>query len=494
MPHADIISPLETRYSRGTGLDGHIPGRRSYPLETHTVNEALMEPQTRWIALLGLSVSSRNQGVQALGASLVSLCVRNASDVGIRMLLGHAQPELLRYRVGGTDCLIPVVNFRLSPRSTLRDHLAWIVAMSVLYRLLPFSSTRQFLSGCTPWIQALEQSVFSGDIRGGDSFSDIYGMKRFVTGFLAAWTVVLVKGSIVQFPQTYGPFKSPVARWLARFLMLRSSIIMARDKASRRVAQELVGPSREVLLSPDVAFALQALRPESLELTPPLPPAGPLPAGVIGVNVNGLMYQGGYTRDNMFGLKMDYPGFLRKLLMALLQEQSQEIWLVPHTYAPAGDVESDPEASYQLRDSLPPGMQTRVRILAAEYDPHEVKGVIGMCDFFIGSRMHSCIAALSQGIPCVGVAYSMKFHGVFESVGMENWVVDGRSVDDNEAVRRIIVLYRDRARFRKPLQQSAASVRKQLVESFQELMKKHGFTADERVEKSRSGKSMSSET
>ena len=47
------------------------------------------------------------------------------------------------------------------------------------------------------------------------------------------------------------------------------------------------------------------------------------------------------------------------------------------------------------------------------------KAVIGQCDFFIGSRMHACIAALSQGVPCVGVAYSMKFAGVFDTVGME---------------------------------------------------------------------------
>ena len=65
-------------------------------------------------------------------------------------------------------------------------------------------------------------------------------------------------------------------------------------------------------------------------------------------------------------------------------------------------------------------------IVDREYDQHEIKGVIGMCDFFVGSRMHACIGALSQGIPCVGVAYSMKFRGVFESVGVADWVVDSR--------------------------------------------------------------------
>ena len=182
------------------------------------------------------------------------------------------------------------------------------------------------------------------------------------------------------------------------------------------------------------------------------------------------MYHGGYTRQNMFGLKMDYPAFLRKLLLALLEEQGQDVWLVPHTYAPAGDVESDPAAASHLRNSMPTELQSRVRIVAAEYAPAEIKGVIGMCDFFVGSRMHACIAALSQAVPCVGVAYSMKFKGVFESVGMDPWVVDAREVHAEDAAQRVIQLYRIRETIREPLRQNAATARLRLAEVIHSIM------------------------
>lgn len=471
MKKAGAMSPWKTRSRRGFG--GHASNTESDVKMLSDAGLVPVVPVARCIALLGIPVSSRNQGVQALGASLVNLCAGSSTGVGIRLLIGNSRTMVTSYRAGGRDFAVPVVNYRLSPRSAPRDHLAWIVLMSLVYSLLPLPLPRRIISRATPWIEALEHSDFAGDIRGGDSFSDIYGMKRFVTGFLVAWTVLLVKGSMVQFPQTYGPFKSPMARWMARYLLLHSSVIVARDKASQRAAQGLVGSSREVLLSPDVAFSLEVSRPEHLELDPPL--SGPVPPGVVGINVNGLMYRGGYTRDNMFGLKMDYPDFLRSLLIALLNEQPQDIWLVPHTYAIAGHVESDPEASHQLRNSLPRELRERVRIIAAEYDQHEIKGVIGMCDFFIGSRMHSCIAALSQGIPCVGVAYSVKFKGVFESVGMESWVVDGRDVDDDEAVSRIIRLYRNREGIREPLLKGAAVARERLAGVFQEMMEKLGF-------------------
>ena len=43
-------------------------------------------------------------------------------------------------------------------------------------------------------------------------------------------------------------------------------------------------------------------------------------------------------------------------------------------------------------------------MIAHEYDQHAIKSIIGRCDFFIGSRMHACIAALSQKIPTAAVA------------------------------------------------------------------------------------------
>ena len=142
---------------------------------------------------------------------------------------------------------------------------------------------------------------------------------------------------------------------------------------------------------------------------------------------------------------------------------------MPHTFAPPGDVESDQDASRRLRESLPVGLQARVRIVAAEYDQHEIKGVIGGCDFFIGSRMHACIAALSQGVPCVGVAYSMKFEGVFASVGMGEWVVDGRAVPDAQAVARIVDLYRKRDEVREGLGRRADEARAELRAVFQRV-------------------------
>jgi polysaccharide pyruvyl transferase WcaK-like protein len=41
--------------------------------------------------------------------------------------------------------------------------------------------------------------------------------------------------------------------------------------------------------------------------------------------------------------------------------------------------------------------------------------------------MHACIAALSQCVPALGLAYSNKFSGVFETIGVGSLVIDLRA-------------------------------------------------------------------
>jgi polysaccharide pyruvyl transferase WcaK-like protein len=288
-------------------------------------------------------------------------------------------------------------------------------------------------------------------------------------------SVILIKGSIVHLPQTYGPFRTSGARFLARLLLRRSSAVIARDRESQRVAQVLAGGRLKVKLSPDVAFALHPEAPPQLLTEPPL--SGHPPAGMIGLNVNGLLFNGGYKGGNEFGLKLDYRAFVPALIRRLLTHTGVDLLLVPHTIAPPGDPESDNEACRGVRDMLPPDMQSRVRIVTGDYDAHQLKGIIRQCDFFIGSRMHSCIAALSQGVPCAGVAYSMKFAGVFDSVGMGGWVVDGRAADCEQAVSAILDLYEARDAVRENLARSADAARTRLDEVFHEILRDSGSGA-----------------
>jgi polysaccharide pyruvyl transferase WcaK-like protein len=58
--------------------------------------------------------------------------------------------------------------------------------------------------------------------------------------------------------------------------------------------------------------------------------------------------------------------------------------------------------------------------------------------------MHACIAALSQGVPTVGLAYSGKFRGVFEALEMGDYALDLRRLGAGEILERGLDAYRQR--------------------------------------------------
>ncbi|MBC8095430.1 MAG: polysaccharide pyruvyl transferase family protein [Akkermansiaceae bacterium] len=432
------------------------------------------------VCLMGASLGTGNRGVSALGASLVNLVHELRPEAEPVLVVGNKDSGPFQAIVGGSRQNVTVINYRLSPKAALNQQLLWIGLLALLYRLIPIVGFRNWIAAKNPWIHAVKNARLVGEICGGDSFSDIYGLKRFVLRSLPTVIVLLIRGEVVLFPQTYGPFKTRIARGMAQWIVRRASAVLARDAESLKLARELGAVETRLRLCPDVAFTLPVVRPESPAIVPPLKerPGRCL----IGVNISGLLYHGGYSGSNMFGLKLDYKAFIHQLVPMLLEAPENEILLVPHTFAPVGRVESDNGASLELQRSLPPELADRVHLVTRDYDQHEIKGVIGMCDFFIGSRMHACIGALSQGIPTAALAYSKKFLGVFKTVGMESAVIDGRDCDTAEALRWTKAAFENRDSVRDTLKQRVAQARKELFDTFGQLLRPEGKLKSPRMD------------
>jgi colanic acid/amylovoran biosynthesis protein len=420
------------------------------------------------VGLMGAALGLGNRGVSALSTSLMKLFLEVQPDAHLYLLLGSQNTKPFDVRLCGNNLSIPVVNYRVTPRSGLSENIFYIATLALAFRLLPFSPIQAAIKRKCLWIKSVAEANLVGDIRGGDSFSDIYGLLNFLVSSLPVLTVIWVRGSIVLFPQTYGPFKHAMARMVARYILRNSSIILSRDQEGLETVRNMIGSDPKIRFCPDVAFELDAIYPDNPEIDPPMPSARP--DRVVGLNINGLMFNGGYTRQNMFGLTLDYPAFLRQLVETLLADETTHVLLIPHTFSAANDVESDPQASRDLLKILPETHRLRVHLVTAWYDQHQLKALIGGCDFFIGSRMHSCIAALSQGIPSVGVAYSKKFKGVFDSVGAGEWIVDGRQVDAASAVRQVVDLIERRAAMKAILAAQIPNARALLRRTFTDLV------------------------
>lgn len=247
------------------------------------------------------------------------------------------------------------------------------------------------------------------DIGAGDSFADIYGRKRLILMFLMKFQTHLARRPLVLAPQTMGPFTRPLSKWLAIFSLNRCRLVATRDQLSTEALRQM-GYRGDVIEASDVALRLP--------YTPMPKPEESGPVRV-GLNVSGLLMKGGYTGNNMFGLRGSYPELIRAIITDFLAlEPACELYLVPHVVSDTPGVEDDTGISRELAREFP------ALHLAPDFaTPTEAKSFISSLDFFMGARMHACIAAFSSGVPVIPMAYSRKFAGLFGSLGYD-WTVD----------------------------------------------------------------------
>jgi len=329
------------------------------------------------IGLLWHSASSGNLGVGALTLADLDIATKVAKKVGL-----EPHFTLLSMRDGDTAPITPPeVN------------------------IFPIDS-RAMLSPSGYWKQ-LGQLDCILDIGAGDSFAEIYGVKRFGFLWLTKYLAIRRKVPLILAPQTIGPFTRTPYKQLAAITMNRSDAVLSRDTQSLEVAQSM-SPHANNMLAVDVAFVLpftdQSAKRHGQTLR-------------FGLNVSGLLYHEAETGRNRFGLSYDYKLFTHFLIEQLLQRENVEVHLVPHATSKGDPTDDDGRRADILVEQYP--QLIRVPNFPG---PSEAKSYISSLDFLVAGRMHACIGAYSAGTPVVPIAYSRKFSGLFGMLGYNHMV------------------------------------------------------------------------
>lgn len=405
------------------------------------------------LCLAGAAADTGNLGVQALYASVLGSLGTDPNIRRVSVLDNGWGVRAVDHAFGRFE--LEHCGARLSRR--------WYRPES--WRHIAFSGR---LGGVgNPTARRLRDSAAVLDISGGDSFSDIYGHWRFRAALAPKLAATALGRPLILLPQTYGPFSDDGARAAARAVVLAATAAYSRDDASHEVLLGLLGddadPDRH-RQGVDVAFALQAVDPG-----PRLGPSmrdelddASAEQPRIGLNISGLVYNDA-AAARRFGLSIDYRSVVRRIVEWFV-EQGCTVFLVPHVVARAAEGinahDDDLRACVHLLGCLDSTVAKQVQIVPATLSAAEAKWVIGRMNWFCGTRMHSTVAALSCGVPTIGIAYSMKTAGVFRTCGQGAEVIEARSSTDGECVARIRDAWHRREAVRAHLADRTAEVRR----------------------------------
>lgn len=254
----------------------------------------------------------------------------------------------------------------------------------------------------------------------GDGFSDIYGEKWNVKTDLIKQTVLWSGTPLVLVPQTYGPYQNPKLEKWAMQIISKASLVYSRDDLSAKVIKEKAGV--EIRVASDMAFKL----PYDKEMYHTSDDKIK-----IGINISSLLWDSEWSKENHFGLTVDYHEFHTAIIEYLISAKEYEVHIIPHVI----DMEHPDarENDYRICLELGKLYGERVKIAPAFDTPIEAKSYISNMDVFIGSRMHATIGAISSGVATIPFSYSRKFEGLFGSIDYP-YVISAREVSTDKAV------------------------------------------------------------
>lgn len=348
------------------------------------------------IGMFGATIYNHNLGCQALSWSMFSFLENIAKELNSKF-----------------DYI--VFDRSINEKSVAKMCTACGIARNRIKVILGSTPKLYKVKQNTAFVRAVKECDCVIDITQGDSFSDIYGKKRFYTWTIEKRIVQKLGIPLILGPQTYGPFLDRRCEKFAAKVISGAEQVISRDDISTKYLESI--SQRDVVAGIDVAFLLPYQRREISNNE----------RINIGINPSGLIWQkfGRESEKLNLSYKTNYREYMEGLLDYICNENKYNIFIVPH-------VTSDEKVADWIKKRYP-----EVQVFSMFEYATEAKNVIASMDCFIGTRMHATIAAMSSGVPVIPVSYSRKFEGLYSTLNYK-YCVSLESMETEECLNRTI--------------------------------------------------------
>ena len=337
--------------------------------------------KTLKIGITGINPLNSNRGVGALAISAVYLLQKMANETNSNIEIFAINQHQSKYSIRLNN---ETLSFRNIPAF---DPFRVKSLVKIFLQPKYIKSIKEYIK--------LDIILSVGE---GDSFSDIYGETRFNYINNQHRLARLFRKKYALLPQTIGPFKNAVIQQQAKKSLEKAEFVLARDKQSydyilQSTKQKNISEVVDMALF--MPFKKKSFKDDFIH---------------VGLNVSGLLWHGGYTKNNQFSLKCDYQDLTNKIIGFFTSLPNVKLHIVSHVVSQDSKIENDYEVAYNIVETF----NTDNLILAPFFiNPIQAKSYISGFDFFLGARMHAAIAAFSAGVPVFPLAYSRKFNGLF---------------------------------------------------------------------------------
>lgn len=394
------------------------------------------------ILVIGTTPYANNRGVSAIASSTIKSLKSRFKDV--KIVIWHTYPETYKREQATTYETDAEIIMDRDTRDYLYKLPVRVIKYGIYTLFKKFSLKIDFLIN-DEVLKAYENADIIIISNFGDAFNDLYGNILFTSICSQQFLAILSNSSIVLFPQSIGLFHSKVTQFIARYILNRTNIIMAREKFTETHLIEIGVYENLIQNVPDMAFLLEAANENIINDI--LEREGIKRELINQKNVIGLSVRTDMaTLSNQSEKKEDYVELMVQLTKYMAKEMDSIVIIVPNATLTEGY--DNKSLGNEIRDKT---NNKDVFSINGEYTAEELKGIINKCDIFIGAMMHTVIAAISMNIPSISLSYSYKDHGVMQSLGLGNYVVDFMNTNYEELIDKITCLWNNKDEIKKNL-------------------------------------------
>lgn len=350
--------------------------------------------------LLTGTYCSKNKGDAAMRIAAIRAIREAVPDVAISVLSPYPSLDADVY----DDC--PVL--KCSRRKPVQ-------ALDAISRSMLWNASNSLLNADLRQLaKSMElKAYFDADLivdLSGDGLTEEYGTKCLLAHLIPIIIGLAFRKPVFVCAQTMGPF-TKTSR-IVRSILNRTTAITTRERLSLTHLRECGLDKVKAVETGDMAFLLPPSRPQRAREI--LQSEGiVLDSPVIGMSLTKLFGHKLQT-DHHNSTVCDINSILAGTIDLLVKRLNARVLLISHVTGP-GPERDDRNAARKVYEHCT--HRESVNLLDGDYSPCDLKAIIGLMDMYIGMRMHSNIAALSQCVPTVAIACGPKFQGIMTQAG-----------------------------------------------------------------------------
>lgn len=367
--------------------------------------------------------SAANIGSGALVENSVRLLQKNFPDAEIEIL---AQTPESIHKLTGLPCYhelitLPLGQARLKQMFWLVGTVSWMIVhlLAVQFGRIGIRIPPSFYTFSSQTVVAI-QKVQGADMVvsvGAERINDNF-YKAILFSLYMLWMVKTYGKFLVLFPQTIGPFHFKTTRFLAAAVLSRCDVLFLRDQKSSAIVKEIGVQCPVVIDTCDVAVLQPAVDAgKAMEL---LRQAG-VPAddkSLIGMSVMRWSY---IKAEGASGYE-EYKRAIATVADECIEQKGARVLFIATNVLTEGCREDDVSAAQEIMALMRHG--DRATVLNTVYSPAEMKGIMGLLDLCLVTRMHACIFSTGIFTPTLSINYQFKLREYMSLMGLGEYTVD----------------------------------------------------------------------